>query len=292
LFNFTILKKIEVIVLELYNEMVETLSALYPKREAQQIISYIFEDLFKQQKPYSTVKQFNIKESEELRAILVRLLLHEPWQYIVGAADFYGEKFIVNPAVLIPRPETEELVYNILQECTEANLKVLDIGTGSGCIAIMLSKKMKNADVKAIDICQMALDTASENARNLSASLDFQICNILDSQSRATLSCYDIIVSNPPYINPKEKNIMSDNVLKYEPHKALFTSNDDTLEFYREILNFANEGHLSKNGKVFFELNQYLAKEIESLAITMGFNNVKIINDLQHEPRMLMASKS
>ena len=272
--------------------MVETLSALYPKREAQQIISYIFEDLFKQQKPYSTVKQFNIKESEELRAILVRLLLHEPWQYIVGAADFYGEKFIVNPAVLIPRPETEELVYNILQECTEANLKVLDIGTGSGCIAIMLSKKMKNADVKAIDICQMALDTASENARNLSASLDFQICNILDSQSRATLSCYDIIVSNPPYINPKEKNIMSDNVLKYEPHKALFTSNDDTLEFYREILNFANEGHLSKNGKVFFELNQYLAKEIESLAITMGFNNVKIINDLQHEPRMLMASKS
>jgi len=279
-------------VLELYNEMVETLSALYPKREAQQIISYIFEDLFKQQKPYSTVKQFNIKESEELRAILTRLLLHEPWQYIVGAADFYGEKFIVNPAVLIPRPETEELVYNILQECTEANLKVLDIGTGSGCIAIMLSKKMKNADVKAIDICQMALDTASENARNLSASLDFQICNILDSQSRATLSSYDIIVSNPPYINPKEKNIMSDNVLNYEPHKALFTSNDDTLEFYREILNFANEGHLSKNGKVFFELNQYLAKEIESLAITMGFNNVKIINDLQHEPRMLMASKS
>jgi release factor glutamine methyltransferase len=148
--------------------MVETLSALYPKREAQQIISYIFEDLFKQQKPYSTVKQFNIKESEELRAILARLLMHEPWQYIVGAADFYGEKFIVNPAVLIPRPETEELVYNILQECTESNLKVLDIGTGSGCIAIMLSKKMKNAYVKAIDICQMALDTASENARNLS----------------------------------------------------------------------------------------------------------------------------
>jgi release factor glutamine methyltransferase len=281
-----------VIIEDSYNEMLKKLSTLYPKREAENILAYIFEDIFKQRKPYSLEKQFNQQQTVLLDIILTRLLLHEPWQYIVGEADFYGEKFIVNSSVLIPRPETEELVFNILSESKLANLNVLDIGTGSGCIAIMLSKKMKNARVHAIDICPMALDTAAENAERLSSTVKFWLCDILKPQCRKSLPVFDIIVSNPPYINPKEKKQMADNVVKYEPHNALFTSNDDSLEFYREILNFANEGHLTEGGKLYFELNQYLAIETEVLAKSLGFNNTKIIRDLQNAPRMLSVSKT
>ena len=280
------------IIEDSYNEMLKKLSTLYPKREAENILAYIFEDIFKQRKPYSLEKQFNQQQTVLLDIILTRLLLHEPWQYSVGEADFYGEKFIVNSSVLIPRPETEELVFNILSESKLANLNVLDIGTGSGCIAIMLSKKMKNARVHAIDICPMALDTAAENAERLSSTVKFWLCDILKPQCRKSLPVFDIIVSNPPYINPKEKKQMADNVVKYEPHNALFTSNDDSLEFYREILNFANEGHLTEGGKLYFELNQYLAIETEVLAKSLGFNNTKIIRDLQNAPRMLSVSKT
>lgn len=272
--------------------MLKKLSTLYPKREAENILAYIFEDIFKQRKPYSLEKQFNQQQTVLLDIILTRLLQHEPWQYIVGEADFYGEKFIVNSSVLIPRPETEELVFNILSESKLANLNVLDIGTGSGCIAIMLSKKMKNARVHAIDICPMALDTAAENAERLSSNVKFWLCDILKPQCRKSLPVFDIIVSNPPYINPKEKKQMADNVVKYEPHNALFTSNDDSLEFYREILNFANEGHLTEGGKLYFELNQYLALDTEVLAKSLGFNNTKLIRDLQNAPRMLSVSKT
>ncbi len=272
--------------------MIVKLSALYPKREAENILAYIFEDIFKQRKPYSLEKQFNQEQTTLLDIILTRLLLHEPWQYIVGEADFFGEKFLVNPSVLIPRPETEELVFNIFSDCKAANLKVLDIGTGSGCIAIMLSKKMKNATVHAVDICPMALDTAVENAERLNTAVKFWLCDILQARCRKSLPVFDVIVSNPPYINPKEKKQMADNVVKYEPHNALFTSNDDSLEFYREILNFANEGHLSESGKLYLELNQYLADETEILAQSMGFRNTKIIRDLQNAPRMLSVSKT
>lgn len=275
-----------------YNEMLIKLSALYPNREADNILAYIFEDIFNLKRSFAKEKQFNQQQTLLLDIILTRLLQQEPWQYIVGQADFYGEKFFVNPSVLIPRPETEELVYNILSECKHPNLKVLDIGTGSGCIAIMLSKKLKNATVHAIDICPMALDTAFENSKNLDATVKFWLCDILNPKSRKTLPVFDVIVSNPPYINPDEKKLMADNVVKYEPHNALFTSNGDTLEFYREILNFANEGHLSDGGKLFFELNQYMAEETLSLAASLGFNNTRLIKDLQNAPRMLVASKT
>jgi release factor glutamine methyltransferase len=281
-----------VIIEDSYNEMLVKLSTLYSKREAENILAYIFEDIFKQRKPYSREKQFNQQQTVLLDIILTRLLLHEPWQYIVGEADFYGEKFLVNPSVLIPRPETEELVFNIISESKLTNLNVLDIGTGSGCIAIMLSKKMKNALVHAIDICPMALDTAAENAERLNSTVKFWLCDILKPQCRKSLPVFDIIVSNPPYINPNEKKQMADNVVKYEPHNALFTSDDDSLEFYREILNFANEGHLTEGGKLYFELNQYLAVETEVLAESLGFNNTKIIRDLQNAPRMLSVSKT
>ncbi len=280
------------IIEDSYNEMLVKLSTLYSKREAENILAYIFEDIFKQRKPYSREKQFNQQQTVLLDIILTRLLLHEPWQYIVGEADFYGEKFLVNPSVLIPRPETEELVFNIISESKLTNLNVLDIGTGSGCIAIMLSKKMKNALVHAIDICPMALDTAAENAERLNSTVKFWLCDILKPQCRKSLPVFDIIVSNPPYINPNEKKQMADNVVKYEPHNALFTSDDDSLEFYREILNFANEGHLTEGGKLYFELNQYLAVETEVLAESLGFNNTKIIRDLQNAPRMLSVSKT
>jgi release factor glutamine methyltransferase len=281
-----------VIIADLFIDTLEKMAFVYPKREAENILSYIFEDVFKQHKPYSEVKQFNEQETVQLQSILSRLLQHEPWQYIIGEADFYGEKFLVNPSVLIPRPETEELVYNILLECKGINQKILDIGTGSGCIAIMLAKKMKNASVHAIDICPMALDTAAENAERLDAQVKFWLCDILKPQYRKTLPVFDLIVSNPPYINPAEKKQMADNVVKYEPHNALFTSNDDTLEFYREILNFANEGHLNEGGKLFFELNQFMAEETQSLAASLGFNEIKLIKDLQNAPRMLIVSKT
>jgi release factor glutamine methyltransferase len=274
-----------------YNEMLEKLTSVYPKREAENILAYIFEDIFKLKKPYSLEKQFSQQQKLLLDKILGRLLLLEPWQYIVGEADFYGEKFLVNSSVLIPRPETEELVFNILSETKAANLNVLDIGTGSGCIAILLSKKMKNARVHAVDICPMALDTAVENAQRLHSNVKFWLCDILQARCRKSLPVFDVIVSNPPYINPKEKKQMADNVVKYEPYNALFTSNDDSLEFYREILNFANEGHLTEGGKLYFELNQFLALETVALAKSLGFANTKLINDLQNNPRMLVVSK-
>jgi release factor glutamine methyltransferase len=281
------------VIIDAYNELVVKLRTHYEKREAENIVSIIFEDLFNRKKPYSRTQQFTPRETEVLNALSARLMVQEPWQYLLGEADFYGEKFSVNPSVLIPRPETEELVYNICRQF-DKNIKIniLDIGTGSGCIAVMLAKMLPNAVVHAIDISPMALDTAVENAEKFKVNVKFWLLDILNQKCRSALPVFDLIVSNPPYITKAESSKMSKNVLEFEPSIALFVDNEDALEFYREICHFANEGHLSASGTLFFELNQFHADNIKNLVASLGFRQVEILHDLQGEPRMLKALKA
>lgn len=221
----------------------------------------------------------------ELKSDLQRLQAQEPIQYIIGATDFFGLKFEVNPSVLIPRPETEELVDWILQDAeSQPELMVLDIGTGSGCIAISLSANLKNAEVSAWDISQKALETARHNASLNEAKVRFELKNVLENQELPQKT--DIIVSNPPYVRKLEKDQMQANVLNYEPHLALFVEDDDALIFYRKILELA-QNNLTKNGKLYFEINEFLKEELIALMKDFPVKNYEFRKDIYGKDRML-----
>ena len=268
------------------------LSAIYDSREADNILSYIFEDFFKLKKPYSAHAELEDAQLKLLTEIKNRLLQAEPWQYITGFADFYGLKFNVNSSVLIPRPETEELVYQIIQKFKNSKnkLKVLDIGTGSACIAVTIAKNLPLAEVYAIDISEDALKIASANAALNKTKIHFDKIDILNPGQRENLPVFDVIVSNPPYICKDEAEKMSANVLEYEPHLALFTTNDDPLEFYKAIIDFS-KSHLSYGGHLFFELSAIYANNVFQLVNEANFEEVRLLNDLQKLPRILTAKK-
>ena len=275
-----------------YNELAEKLCKIYPEREAENIATYIIEDVFRQKKPYNQVHQFNRREMEIMMVITARMLIGEPWQYVVGEADFYGEKFLVNPSVLIPRPETEELVYLIIEKHkkNQKGLKILDIGTGSGCIALMLAKYLPKAEVHALDISPMALDTAAENAKRLKLKVKFWLADILNSVCRQNLPVFDLIVSNPPYICPSEADQLSKNVKDFEPGIALFTQSEDALQFYKAIVDFL-QTHLKPEGHLYFELSALFAESTKDYVMSKQFKNIELHNDLQGHPRMLSAQK-
>ncbi len=276
-----------------YNELAEKLCTIYPEREADNIATYIIEDVFRQKKPYNQIHQFNRREMEIMMVITARMLIGEPWQYVVGEADFYGEKFLVNPSVLIPRPETEELVHLIIEKHKkkQQGLKILDIGTGSGCIAAMLAKYLPKADVHALDISPMALDTAAENAERLKLKVKFWLTDILNSVCRQNLPVFDLIVSNPPYICPSEADQLSKNVKDFEPGIALFTQSEDALQFYKAIVDFSDT-HLKPEGQLYFELSALFAESTNDYLKSKQFKNVELHNDLQGQPRMLSAQKN
>lgn len=210
-------------------------------------------------------------DMELLENAMHRLKKHEPIQYITGKTEFFGLKFRVNSNVLIPRPETEELVQWILNDLDNSGkeeLRILDIGTGSGCIAISLAKNLAKAKVAAIDISQKALETAKVNAGLNNAEVEFIECDILKAESLP--GKYDIIVSNPPYVQEKEKKQMQRNVLEHEPDAALYVNDENPLVFYRKITKLAREG-LNEKGKLYFEVNQYLGEETELLLKQSGF---------------------
>ena len=221
-------------------------------------------------------------------AILEKLQLEIPIQYILGTTHFYGLEFNVNENVLIPRPETEELVEWIISSAVNmlkfTNLKILDIGTGSGCIAISLAKNISDAQVFAIDISEKALATAKENADLNEVAVAFIQRNILETNDLEQQ--FDIIVSNPPYVRNLEKAEIKSNVLANEPHLALFVEDNDALIFYRKIAELATK-NLSLEGKLFFEINQYLGKETVELLEKMHFKNIELRKDIYGNDRMI-----
>ena len=224
---------------------------------------------------------------------LTRLKNYEPIQYILGATEFYSLPFKVDRNVLIPRPETEELVDWILettknQKQIAKTIKILDIGTGSGCIAVALAKNLPQAEVWALDISKNALNIARQNADLNEVSIRFIEANILTLETLSTK--FDVILSNPPYVKQAEKLLMKPNVLNHEPHLALFVNNENPLIFYDKIADFAKT-NLSSDGTLFFEINQYFGAELSALLKQKGFTNIELKQDLFAVDRMVMAER-
>lgn len=213
---------------------------------------------------------------------------HIPIQYIIGETEFYGLKFFVNEHVLIPRPETEELVDWIVKDYKDKkNIKILDIGTGSGCIAISLAKNLPNAAIFALDISSEALKTAKQNAKTNNVKIHFIETDILNTTTLSTT--FDVIVSNPPYVRELEKEQMQQNVLDHEPNLALFVKDNNPLLFYNKISDLAKT-HLLKNGNLYFEINQYLGNETVALLKLKGFKNIELKKDIYEVDRMVKCS--
>ena len=221
--------------------------------------------------------------------ILKRLKQYEPIQYIIGETEFFGLPFKVTKATLIPRPETEELVELVIAKFNESkdSFKLLDIGTGSGCIAISLAKNLSNAIVSAIDISEEALKIAKDNAQLNNVSVKFIKADILKTSQLEDV--YDIIVSNPPYVRDLEKKLMQSNVLDFEPEGALFVSDNDPLVFYRSIAILAKKS-LKPNGLIVFEINEYLALEMTQMLTDLGFTSVLVKKDIFGKDRIIQCN--
>lgn len=227
---------------------------------------------------------------QQIKQHINRLKKHEPIQYILGFAEFYDLTFKVSPAVLIPRPETEELVHWIIQENKQQAPRILDIGTGSGCIPITLKNNLPQAIVFACDISEDALKLATKNAIKHACQITFFTSDILITQARQLPQNLDILVSNPPYVKNSEKQAMTSNVLKFEPHLALFVNNDKPLIFYDKIAELGKTC-LKLGGHIYFEINENLGPETCDLLIKKGYKNVIIKKDLYGKSRMIKAQK-
>lgn len=227
------------------------------------------------------------EQREQFRQMTERLKTYEPIQYILGECYFSGLVFHVRPGVLIPRPETEELVLRIAEEWKGKEARLLDIGTGSGCIAIALADRLPQCKVSAWDISAEALDIARENAVLNNLSIDFQQKNILEEPIGET---FNVIVSNPPYVLEGEKDVMEPNVLRYEPEIALFVPDADPLLFYRRIATLALQA-LTPEGTLYFEINQAYGKETQELLQTIGFCQVELVQDCFGKDRIIKAKR-
>ena len=285
-----------------YEELWQRLTPLYDAGEAKAIVRLVLDECYGLSWADvlgGKVSELSANDQTELEKIMLRLEKGEPVQYIIGVADFCGRQFHVEPGVLIPRPETEELCRMVIEE-REISQKgqsplceILDIGTGSGCIAITLALELPDAKVTAWDISDDALRIASANAKALGASVTFQHHDALDSSlitHHSSLPKWDFIVSNPPYICRKEADGMDKNVLGYEPHEALFVPDDDPLLFYRAIARYATKA-LKPNGYLFFEINPLYADDLTQLLGEMLCYNAEILNDQFGKPRFLKATK-
>ncbi len=220
--------------------------------------------------------------------LIKHLKQNKPIQYFFGKQSFYGLEFKVNKHTLIPRSETEELVEWIISNHQNKKIKILDIGTGTGCIAITLAKNLPLATVSAIDISDEALSVAKENALSHQVEVDFLNINVLEISELNQV--YDIVVSNPPYVRDLEKIEIMPNVLDFEPHQALFVSNEDPLIFYRKILELAKNS-LKDNGNIYFEINQYLSDEMKDLFESFAYKNYSLKKDLKGNFRMMKGTK-
>ena len=283
-----------------YEELWHRLTHIYDAGEAKAIVRWVLDVRFGLSWTdilCGKVTELSAHDQTELEKIMQRLEKGEPVQYIIGVADFCGRQFQVAPGVLIPRPETAELCRMIIAESAQKGQSplcdILDIGTGSGCIAITLALEMPEAKVTAWDISDDALRIASENAKQLGASVTFEHHDVLDSSLftlHSSLPLWDLIVSNPPYICNKEADGMAQNVLDYEPHLALFVPDDDPLLFYRTIAQYATKA-LKPQGSLFFEINPLYASSLSQLLSTMSCYDIEILPDQFGKQRFLKATK-
>ena len=292
-------------LLQLKSLFIDELTDTYPKEEILSFYYLLIEGLLQLQKKEvflePTIK-LSTQHLSEFKNSIALLKQEKPIQYLLGSTEFCGFTFKVNENVLIPRPETEELVHWICsdrisdisnqKDSGSSQTSILDIGTGSGCIAISLAKKCPNSEVSALDVSKNALITAKENAIANDVAIHFieqDILNFPIKFNTTVFKKYDIIVSNPPYVREMEKQEMQNNVLQNEPHLALFVDNDNPLLFYNKIAEFAKE-NLTENGLIYFEINQYLASETATLLEQKGFNRIEIREDIYGNKRMLKAT--
>ena len=270
----------------------ETLAAAFAQREAEQLMRILLEDLFgidlKRQlmEPHLRIDEW---QHHQLDVAVQRLMAGEPVQYVTGLSRFGDLLIKVSPAVLIPRPETEELVQKIYATLPQAHpFRVWDIGTGSGCIAIALAKHFANAEVFAFDISETALEVARENAERNNAKVHFVCDDVLNPKSEIFTQPVDLVVSNPPYVCDSERATMESNVLDWEPESALFVPDDDPLKFYRQILVLAKK-QLNPEGQVWFEINERMGEEMLHLCREIGFAETKVLLDFAGKVRFCRA---
>jgi len=265
------------------------LSCQYPDNELRGFGNWILEHLFDYTITDALLnadRTLTEKNSSDLEFIIAHLKQEKPIQQILGYSWFYGRKFLVNKHVLIPRPETEELVDWMLKDSLD-DTSILEVGTGSGCIAITLALNT-NATIVSIDVSELALKQAKTNALALNASVAFCKADVLDDSSCDSLGAFDVIVSNPPYVLESDKQMMSNNVLEYEPHLALFVSSDDPLLFYRAIATMASR-KLNANGVLYFEIHENYGQETLDMLSLKGFKALELKKDLQGKDRMVKA---
>jgi release factor glutamine methyltransferase len=269
---------------ELFSEVVKRISLPEPKAEIESIVYLLFEKKWRLTRTDILAEKKTTITWMDVEPYVHRINTHEPIQYILGEADFYGRPFMVNPSVLIPRQETELLVQEIINhtKSRKAPLTILDIGTGSGCIAITLALEM-NCVVHAVDVSLNALELAQENATHLNAAVTFSQQDILNEPINQK---FDLILSNPPYISQGEKQTMKPNVLDYEPHTALFPVGDDALIFYKTITTKAQKA-LNPGGSLWFEINEHYAKEICEIMEASGFESVTVLKDWSGKDRVV-----
>ena len=292
---------------EAENWIRQQLILMYDEREATSLASMVMENVTGLTRIDRLTKKDEplvVQQLHHLTEVVQRLGQHEPIQYVLGECFFHGLKLYVNNHVLIPRPETEELVEWIINDVKTSGknvfqrkegeadettqLKVLDVGTGSGCIALALKKAMPKAEVWGCDVSDEALNVARRNGAQLDIRVDFQGINFLDESQQRSLPTVDIIVSNPPYVPEKDKATMRPNVLAHEPHTALFVPDDDALIFYKTLALFGHK-RLYENGCIYIEISENAAKETVRIFKEAGYNNVEIKKDMQGKDRMIKA---
>lgn len=270
--------------------LLNKLRTIYADSEASQIIDLVMEKItgsMKTERMLYKNEPLSGKEETQVKQYAERLLQHEPVQYVLNESWFCGIKFYVDNNVLIPRPETEELVEWMVNEYKAKNkeLKILDIGTGSGCIPISLKKKLSAAEVWSCDISTGAIEVAKKNAASANATINFIELDFLNKAERDKLPMFDIIASNPPYIPEKDKALMNPNVLNYEPATALFVPDNDSLIFYAAIVDFGKE-HLKQDGNIFLEIHEDLGKAVVELLQSKGYT-AELKKDMQQKDRMV-----
>jgi len=282
-------------VQEARQELNNSLANIYNECEAKNITELVMEHITR----WSRTEQidnkdlpFSYAQGELLRNIEARLVKHEPIQYILQEAWFAGLKFYVDRSVLIPRPETDELVDWIIRDCkTQAKqFKMLDIGTGSGCIAIAIKTKLTAVEMWACDVSDPALTVARMNADTHQAAIDFVAIDFLDKVQRKQLGFFDVIVANPPYVPQKDKEPMKKNVVDYEPHVALFVSDEKPLIFYEAIADFGQE-HLHDEGCIYLEIHEEMGKQVSELFKQKKYSSVELKKDMQGKDRMVKICK-
>lgn len=269
------------------------LNGIYTRDESDLLFSFCWEVFCGSDSGHGFMDDtLKVTESQLLKfsSAVKELKKHRPIQYVLQDAPFYQLRFFVDESVLIPRPETEELVHLILKDLRDAGpVRILDVGTGSGCIAVSLKKNLPNAEIMASDVSDPALEIAAQNAKNNQVDVLFLKDSVLDSQLPHPLQL-DVIVSNPPYITEAEKVAMEKNVLEFEPSLALFVTNQDPLQFYKAILNFADK-HLVAGGYLYLETSSTYAVETQQLLVKSGYKNVSLFKDINDKNRILRGRK-